>query len=73
MKTLKFGGKFDLFLRERDLTTGEAAKLTGIPEKTVERIRGGHSAPSAAHLVRILKRLKISLNAVEADDLKEAL
>ena len=73
MKTLKFGGKLDLFLRERDLTTGEAARATGIPEKTLERIRGGHSAPSAAHLVTLLKRLKISLNAVEPSDLKEAL
>lgn len=71
MKTLKFGGKFDLFLRERDLTSGEASRLTKIPEKTVERIRAGHSAPCAAHLVRILKALKISISAIDPRDLEE--
>lgn len=71
MKTLRFGGKLDLFLLERDLTSGDLAKWTAIPEKTIERIRGGHNAPSAAHFVRIVKYLKINLNAIDPRDLEE--
>lgn len=71
MKTLRFGGKLDLFLRSKDLTSGDLSRGTKIPEKTVERIRAGHGAPCAAHLVRILKFLKISLNAIDPRDLEE--
>lgn len=59
MKTLKFGGKLDLLLLERDLTSEGLAKLSDVPLKTIERIRAGHSAPTVATLFRILAALRI--------------
>ncbi len=71
MKTLRFGGKLDLFLLERDLTSGELSRGTKISEKNIERYRAGHGAPSAAHLIRIVKFLKINLKAIDPRDLEE--
>ncbi len=72
MKTLTFGAKLDLFLRERDLTNGALSRKTAgkVPEKNIERYRAGQNAPSAAHLVRILKTLDVSLDAIDPGDLE---
>lgn len=71
MKTLKFGEKLDLLRRAQDLTYGELSVKAEVPGKTLERICAGKNAPSAAHFVRLMKALKISLEAVEPEDLEE--
>jgi transcriptional regulator with XRE-family HTH domain len=71
MRTLKFGGKLYLFRRERGATIAEASAKCGVPARTWERIEAGENAPSAAHLLRIMKKWKIALDAVEPEDLEE--
>jgi transcriptional regulator with XRE-family HTH domain len=71
MKALRFGGKLDLLRRARGLTVGELSRTSGVPERTLERICEGRGAPCAAHLVRLLRALRISLDAIEPEDLEE--
>lgn len=71
MKTLRFGGKLDLLRRAQGLTLGELSDKSGVPEKTMERICSGANAPSAAHFVRIVKALRIDMDAIEPSDLEE--
>jgi transcriptional regulator with XRE-family HTH domain len=71
MKTLRFGGKLDLLRRAQGLTFSQLFLKTGVPEKTLERICAGASAPCAAHFVRIVKALNIDMDAIEPSDLEE--
>ena len=71
MKLLKFGGKLDLIRRARGLTIGQLAAKSEVPEKTLERICEGRGAPNAAHFVRLIKALEISLYAITPEDLEE--
>ena len=71
MKTLKFGGKLDLLRRAQGLIHGQLAAKSEVPEKTVERICEGRGAPCAAHFVRLVKALNISMDAIEPEDLEE--
>jgi transcriptional regulator with XRE-family HTH domain len=71
MKVLRFGGKIDLIRRAQDLTIHQLSDKSGVKEKTLERICEGHGAPCAAHFVRIIKALHISLDAIEPEDLEE--
>lgn len=71
MRTLKFGAKADLIRRAHGVTLAALSRMSGVPERTVERICSGHSAPCAAHFVRIVKALNISLDAIEPEDLEE--
>lgn len=68
MRTLGFGGKLEIIRRKEGLTIGQLSDRVGVPEKTLERILCGANSPSAAHLIRILKRLEISLDMVEPED-----
>lgn len=71
MRTLKFGGKLDLIRRAQGLTFGQLHLKSGVPEKTLERICAGTSAPCAAHFVRLVKALNIDMDAIEPEDLDE--
>ena len=70
LKVLKFGGKLDLIRLAKGATLAELAVKSGVPERTVERICAGHNAPSAAHFVRLVRALDISLDAIEPEDLE---
>lgn len=70
MKNLKFGEKANFIRRAQGLTFSRLSSLSGIPEKTVERICYGHNAPSAAHFVRLVKALEIDLDVIEPSDLE---
>lgn len=71
MRVLKFGAKVDLIRRAQGLTLHELAVKAGVPEKTIERVCEGHNAPCAAHFVRIVKALHISMDAIEPTDLED--
>lgn len=71
MKALRFGGKVDLIRRAQGLTHSQLAAKSGVPEKTIERICEGRGAPCAAHFVRIVKVLRIDLEAIEPEDLEQ--
>lgn len=70
MKNLKFGEKANFIRRAQGLTLSKLSSLSGVPEKTVERICSGHNAPSAAHFVRLVKALSIDLDVIEPSDLE---
>ncbi len=71
MKVLKFGGKLDLIRRARSVTLAELSAKSGVPQRTVERVCGGGSAPSAANFLRLIRALAISTDAFEPEDLEE--
>ncbi len=71
MKVLRFGGKLDLIRRAKGVTLAALAAKSGVPERTVERICAGQSAPCAAHFVRLVKTLNVDLDAIEPEDLEE--
>lgn len=71
MRVLKFGAKLDLLRRAKGVTLGELSRMSGVPERTTERICAGQSAPCAAHFVRLIKSLGISLEAIDPADLEE--
>lgn len=74
MRSLKFGGKLDFLMEERGLTSGDLSRISGVPEKTIERVRGGKNAPSAAHFVRIMRALRIeNWEIIEPHDLEDSL
>ncbi len=70
MKNLKFGEKANFIRRAKGLTLSRLSSISGVPEKTVERICSGHNAPSAAHFVRIVKALDIDMDVIDACDLE---
>lgn len=59
VSTLSGGGKFDFLRRARGLTVGGTAKKTAIPEKSLERILGGHNAPTVANFLRLVRALGV--------------
>ncbi len=70
MKNLKFGEKANFMRRAQGLTLSGLASLSGVPEKTVERICAGHNAPSAAHFVRLLRAMDMDMDVIEPSDLE---
>lgn len=71
MKTLKVGGKIDLYRRGLGLTVGGWAAKSRVPEKTMERICLRESDPSAKTLFCILKYGGMSLDILDLDDFGE--
>jgi hypothetical protein len=59
VKTLNGGGKLDFLRRVQGLTVGGTAKQTTIPDKPLERILGGHNAPTVANFLRLLRVLRV--------------
>lgn len=70
VNTLRGGGKFDFLRRVKGLTVGGTAKKTEISEKTLERILGGHNAPTVANFLRLLRVLEVEdvLSAFSPED-----
>lgn len=66
---IRFGGKLDLFLRERDITNEGLANMTRISEVEISRIRAGRVAPSVNYFIRIMVALRLwNIKAIVADD-----
>lgn len=59
MKRLNFGAKINGLREAADLTLGELARISGVPEKTLERVCRGENAPSIAHFYRLMAVLKV--------------
>lgn len=73
MKNLNFGGKLRFLRLSRSLTQSALARKSGVPEKTIERVEAGASAPCAASFLRLMKALKVEsiLDVIEPEDLEE--
>lgn len=73
MKTLNFGGKLRFLRLSRDLTQSALSRKSEVPEKTIERIESGASAPCAATLLRLMKALRVEriLDVIEPSDLED--
>jgi transcriptional regulator with XRE-family HTH domain len=71
VKVLRFGGIVEILRRAQGLTHGDLSRKSGVPERSLERICAGKNAPSAAHFVRLMKALKVHLDAIEPEDLEE--
>ena len=59
MKSLRCGEKIDSLIEAADLTRGEVARISGVPEKTLDRICRGENAPSIAHFYRLMAVLLV--------------
>jgi transcriptional regulator with XRE-family HTH domain len=59
VKVLNGGRKIDFLREKEDLTYGELAAKSGVPEKTVERVCRGENAPGTGHFLRLLKALDV--------------
>lgn len=73
MKTLNFGGKLRFLRLSRDLTQSALSLKSKVPEKTIERIESGASAPCAASFLRLMRALKIEriMDVIDPEDLEE--
>ena len=71
MKTLKVGGKVDLYRRGLGLTVGGFATKCRVAEKTMERICLRESDPSAKTLFCLLRYGNMSLDILDLEDFGE--
>ena len=68
MKRLKFGGKLEVCRRKEGVTIGALARMSGVPERTVERLLAGQNEPTAAHFVRLARALDINMDLFDPED-----
>lgn len=68
---LNFAVKLKLLRQAQDLTMSAAEKKCGLRDGRWEKIEAGDHEPRAGDFVRILKGLKVSVNAFEASDFNE--
>lgn len=71
MKTLKVGGKVDIFRRGLGLTVGGWARKCRVPEKTMERICLRENDPSAKSLWCMIHFGGMNPNVLDLEDFGE--